>query len=68
MTPELAPTWRTCATRAAAGRALDFDGTISPIVPVPSDARPLPGALDRLEQLGAIPGTEVFLLSGRARD
>lgn len=46
---------------------LDFDGTISSIVPVPSDARPLPGALDRIGELGRCANTEVFLLSGRAR-
>lgn len=48
--------------------ALDFDGTISMIVPVPSDAQPLPGALELLGQLGSLPGTDVALVSGRARD
>ena len=48
--------------------ALDFDGTISMIVPVPSDARPLPGALELLGQLGNQAGTDVALVSGRARD
>lgn len=67
MTPELNAELADLARAERVLVVLDFDGTISPIVPVPSDARPLPGALDRLEQLGAIPGTEVFLLSGRAR-
>ena len=67
MTPELGAELADLAREERILVVLDFDGTISPIVPVPSDARPLPGALDRLEQLGAIPGTEVFLLSGRAR-
>ncbi len=47
--------------------ALDFDGTISPIVAVPSAARPVPGALDLLGRLGAAPATEVVLVSGRSR-
>jgi trehalose 6-phosphate phosphatase len=47
--------------------ALDFDGTISPIVAVPSDARPVPGALHLLGRLSAAPGTQVVLVSGRAR-
>jgi trehalose 6-phosphate phosphatase len=47
--------------------ALDFDGTISPIVAVPSAARPVPGALDLLTRLGAEPATEVVLVSGRSR-
>jgi trehalose 6-phosphate phosphatase len=47
--------------------ALDFDGTISPIVAVPSAARPVPGALDLMARLACVPGTEVVLLSGRAR-
>jgi trehalose 6-phosphate phosphatase len=47
--------------------ALDFDGTISSIVAVPSAARPVPGALDLMARLASAPGTEVVLLSGRAR-
>ncbi len=47
--------------------ALDFDGTISPIVAVPSAARPVPGALEVMARLARAPGTEVVLLSGRAR-
>ena len=46
--------------------ALDFDGTLSALVPVPSEARPLPGVLDLLERLGHLPGTQVALVSGRA--
>ncbi len=33
------------------GLFVDFDGTLSPIVAVPSDARPAPGARDLLERL-----------------
>jgi trehalose 6-phosphate phosphatase len=47
--------------------ALDFDGTISPIVAVPSAARPVPGALELMARLASARGTEVVLVSGRAR-
>ena len=46
--------------------ALDFDGTLSPIVDVPSEARALPAALDAIKGLAALPATSVVLLSGRA--
>ncbi len=47
--------------------ALDFDGTLSPIVDVPSAARPVPGVLELLGRLGEAPGTQVVLVSGRSR-
>jgi trehalose 6-phosphate phosphatase len=53
-----------------AGRAreaavlLDFDGTLSPIVPDPEDARALPGAPETLAALGARFGA-VAVISGR---
>lgn len=47
--------------------ALDFDGTISPIVAVPLDARPVPGALELIGRIGSSPATEVVLVSGRSR-
>ncbi|MBA3905587.1 MAG: trehalose-phosphatase [Pseudonocardiales bacterium] len=46
--------------------ALDFDGTLSPLIDVPADARALPEALTAVEGLAALPGTTVVLLSGRA--
>lgn len=46
--------------------ALDFDGTLSPLVDVPADARALPEALDAVKGLAALPATTVVLLSGRA--
>ena len=46
--------------------ALDFDGTLAPIVEVPSDARALPEALTAIRGLAALPGTTVALVSGRA--
>ena len=44
----------------------DFDGTLSPIVSNPADARPLPAAGDALIALAGLPDTEVALISGRA--
>jgi len=68
MTPELRAALEGLGDADRLLVALDFDGTISMIVPVPSDARPLPGALELLGQLGSLPGTDVALVSGRARD
>jgi trehalose 6-phosphate phosphatase len=45
--------------------ALDFDGVLAPIVPVPADARPLPAAAAAIEALAALPDTTVALVSGR---
>ena len=45
--------------------ALDFDGVLAPIVPVPGDARPLPAAVAAIRALAALPDTTVALLSGR---
>ncbi len=67
MTPDLAAA---IATIAAADRllvALDFDGTLSELVSVPSDARPAPGVLDGLRRLGDTVDTDLVLISGRAR-
>jgi len=44
----------------------DFDGTLSPIVNNPADARPLPHAGQALIELADLPGTSVALISGRA--
>jgi len=44
--------------------ALDFDGVLSPIVPRPEDARPLPGTLVVLAELAALVG-RVAVVSGR---
>jgi trehalose 6-phosphate phosphatase len=47
--------------------ALDFDGTLAPIVARPEDARPAPGAIDVLAQLAGSIG-QVAVISGRAAD
>jgi trehalose 6-phosphate phosphatase len=44
--------------------ALDFDGTIAPIVPHPADSRPVPGAVESLAAL-ARAGAQVAVVTGR---
>ncbi|MCQ9166094.1 trehalose-phosphatase [Arthrobacter sp. STN4] len=46
--------------------AMDFDGTMSPLVSRAEDARPLPAAAAALEALSALEGTTAALVSGRA--
>jgi trehalose 6-phosphate phosphatase len=45
--------------------ALDFDGTLAPIVARPEDARPASGAMDALAALAEVAGT-VAVVTGRA--
>lgn len=46
--------------------ALDFDGTMAPIVPQPTDARPIPGTAEALSELTTLPHTQTALISGRS--
>lgn len=46
--------------------ALDFDGTLSPLIDAPMDARMLPAARAAVEELLAAPDTVVALVSGRS--
>ena len=48
--------------------ALDFDGTLAPLVEHADDARPLPASAAAVAALGALPGTFTALISGRALD
>lgn len=48
--------------------ASDFDGTLSEIVPIPGDARPVPGAVEVLTDLSNLPNVELMLVSGRSLD
>jgi trehalose 6-phosphate phosphatase len=48
--------------------ALDFDGTLAPIVPHPDDAALLPQARPVLSQLAQRADTEIALISGRGLD
>jgi trehalose-phosphatase len=45
--------------------AVDFDGTIAPIVPHPDQAKPLPESLQALEALSRLPDTVLAVVSGR---
>ncbi len=61
------------ALRDAAGHrrvliASDFDGTLSEIVPVPDDARPVEGAVAALTELAALSNVDLLLVSGRRLD
>lgn len=44
----------------------DFDGTMSPIVEIPADARPLPKTVTAVRQLAELPNTHVAIISGRS--
>ncbi|WP_243227616.1 trehalose-phosphatase [Microbacterium sp. CIAB417] len=46
--------------------ALDFDGTLSPLVDEPMSARMIPAARRALDALAALPATDVALVSGRS--
>lgn len=46
--------------------AMDFDGTLAPLVDEPMDARALPGSEELLNELSCLPETLVALVSGRA--
>jgi trehalose 6-phosphate phosphatase len=46
--------------------ALDFDGTLSPLVDDPMSARMLPAAHEAVTALAAVPRTTVALVSGRS--
>lgn len=48
--------------------ACDYDGTLTPIVPRPGDARLHPRTRDALARLAAAPGAHVAVLSGRRLD
>lgn len=59
--------WRVARRRA--GRmlfAVDFDGTLAPIVDDPDAATPLPAAKDALRRLAARPDSDAAIVSGRA--
>lgn len=48
--------------------ALDFDGTLAPLVDDPSKARAVPQAQEAILALLELPATKVALISGRAMD
>lgn len=48
--------------------AVDFDGTLAPIVPKPMDARAVPGSIEALCDLAAAPHTAAAIITGRSRE
>lgn len=64
--PELSTALDLAATVPRLLVTSDFDGTLSPIVNNPADARPLPEAGRALAELAELPSTAAALISGRA--
>jgi trehalose-phosphatase len=48
--------------------ALDFDGTLAPLVDDPAAAAPLPRSVEAVRELTGLPGTSVAVVSGRSLD
>lgn len=59
---------RAVATKPAVLVALDFDGTLAPIVTRPEDARSTPAGRRAVERLAAADGVTVAIVSGRPRE
>lgn len=55
---------------AAASRMviLDYDGTLTDIVPNPADAKPTPEILELLRKLSSSPKTRVLIVTGRGKE
>ena len=66
LSPELRQAARKIAQTEHLLVAMDFDGTISPIVDRADDARPLPRSAAAFAGLAALPRTTTALISGRA--
>lgn len=65
LAPELHQALRTLATKTPLVIALDFDGTMAPLVDRPEDARPLPESAALTFELSRLPGVITALISGR---
>lgn len=65
MTAELADAIESLADTQILLVALDFDGTMAPLVDKPGDARSLPASAELLEELAARENTVTALISGR---
>ncbi|MGP1308744.1 MAG: trehalose-phosphatase [Phycisphaerales bacterium] len=66
MTPELRERLRQAASAPVLLVGSDYDGTLSPIVERPEDARPLRESIVALTALAEMPQTHVAVISGRA--
>lgn len=65
MDPALRQALERFAARERVVVGVDFDGTLAPLVDEPAQARALPGSLDLLVRLAALPGVDVAVVSGR---
>ncbi|ASN40504.1 MAG: trehalose-phosphatase [Paeniglutamicibacter terrestris] len=65
ITPDLADAIESLANTQILLVALDFDGTLAPLVDRPEDARPLPAAAEALTELSKLENTITALISGR---
>lgn len=68
LSPELLSALATAAATDTLLIALDFDGTMSPLVDRAEDARALPASAAALRELAQLPRTTTALISGRALD
>lgn len=68
LSPELAAALERVASSSVLLVALDFDGTLAPLVDRPEDARALPDARAAVGALVQLPRTPVALISGRAME
>lgn len=68
LSPELLEAVREIAGTEQLLIAMDFDGTISPLVDHAGDARPLPRSAAAFKELATLPRTTTALISGRALD
>jgi trehalose-phosphatase len=66
VTPELLERLRQAASAPVLLVASDYDGTLSPIVDRPEDARPLRESIVALHALAEMPQTHVAIISGRS--
>jgi trehalose-phosphatase len=66
VTPELLERLRQAASAPVLLVASDYDGTLSPIVDRPEDARPLRESIVALHTLAEMPQTHVAIISGRS--
>lgn len=65
LSPQLSAALQDFARHPRVLVALDFDGTLSPLVDRPQDARPLPESAVLVEQLGRMAGVYTAVISGR---
>ena len=64
----LAAALAACAGSTTLLVATDFDGVLAPLVQDPLQSRALPGTVETLEELAALPSTHAAVVSGRDLD